>query len=95
MEFIQKELKEIKELLQKQNIHNKEFLSLEETSDYLQLSSSCLYKMTSKQEIPFYRPGGKKIYFRRIELDNWVLKSRVSSINDIELKVDNYLSRTL
>jgi len=94
MEFIQEQLKEIKELLQKQNLQQNEFLTLKEASDYLQLSKSCLYKMTSKKELPFYAPGGKKIYFKRVELNNWILSSKVSSTNDIGLEVESYLSRT-
>ena len=54
METILKQLNELKELLQKQNIQQKEILTLKEVSEYLQLSKSCLYKMTSRKEIPFY-----------------------------------------
>lgn len=94
MEFLKEQLNEIKELLQKQRLQHSEFLTLKEASDYLQLSKSCLYKLTSKKEIPFYAPGGKKIYFRREELNNWVLQSKVSSINDIGLEVESYIGRT-
>lgn len=94
MEFIQEQLKEIKQLLEKQSLQQNEFLTLKEASEYLQLSKSCLYKMTSKKEIPFYAPGGKKIYFKREELNHWILNSRVSSANDIGLEAESYLSRT-
>lgn len=50
--------------------------------------------MTSNKEICFYVPGGKKIYFRRTELDSWVFNSKVSSINECDLEVENYLGRT-
>ena len=65
MEFIQKELKEIKELLKKQTLQQKEILTVEEASEFLGLSTSRLYKMTSNKEIPHYKPGGKKIYLNR------------------------------
>jgi excisionase family DNA binding protein len=93
MEFIQNELKEIKELLKKQTIQQKERLTLEEATEYLQLSRSCLYKMTSKREIPVYSPGGKKIYFKRIELDAWVFKSRIAPVSEFEDEVEDYLSK--
>lgn len=95
MEFIQNELKEIKELLIKQGIQQKEFLTLDEATSYLSQSKSSLYKLTSKKEIPYYVPGGKLIYFRRIELDDWIISSRVSTVNDIESSIDNYLSQPL
>tara|TARA_Y100000385_G_scaffold263883_1_gene296765 strand:+ start:440 stop:742 length:303 start_codon:yes stop_codon:yes gene_type:complete len=94
MEIIQNELKEIKELLKKQTIQQKEILTIEEASEYLELSTSRLYKMTSNKEIPHYKPGGKKIYLNRQELEQWILNSRVASTNDIGDEMDNYLSRT-
>ena len=94
MEFIQNEIKEIKKLLLSQNLHQKDILTVEEATVYLQLSESCLYKMTSKKEIPFYRPGGKKIYFKKSELQEWVFNSKVESINDLSDEVESYLSKT-
>ena len=94
MDFIQNELKEIKELLKIQNIQQKEILTIEESSEFLGLSVSRLYKMTSNKEIPHYKPGGKKIYLNRKELEQWVLNSRVASNNDLGYELDNYISMT-
>lgn len=94
MDNIEKQLNEIKELLVKQNSQQKEILTIEEAKDYLQLSKSCIYKLTSKREIPFYIPGGKKIYFKRSELDFWIYDSRVTPIQELEIEVENYLSST-
>lgn len=95
MEFIQNELKEIKELLKKQTIQQKEILTIEEASEFLGLSVSRLYKMTSNKEIPHYKPGGKKIYLNRKELEQWILNSRVASNNDLDEELDSYLYKTL
>ncbi len=94
MEFIQNELKEIKELLLKQSIQQKEILTIEEAAEFLNLSKSCLYKMTSNKEIPHYKPRGKKIYLKREELEQWILNSRIASTNDLDYELDSYLSRT-
>jgi excisionase family DNA binding protein len=93
MEFIQNEIIEIKELLLALNIQQKEFLTVEDATVYLQLSKSCLFKMTSKREVPFYKPGGKKIYFKKSEIDEWITNSKIESIIDIETEVEFYLSR--
>jgi excisionase family DNA binding protein len=93
MEFIQNEIIEIKELLLALNIQQKEFLTVEDATVYLQLSKSCLFKMTSKREVPFYKPGGKKIYFKKSEIDEWITNSKIESIIDIETEVESYLSR--
>ena len=94
MDTIQKQLNEIKNLLLTQNLHQKQILTVKDSAVYLQLSKSCLYKMTSRKEIPFYSPGGKKIYFRKSELDAWVFSSRLTSSSELESEVEDYLSRT-
>jgi len=94
MGIIQNELKEIKELLNKLTIQQKEILTIEEAAEFLGLSTSRLYKMTSNKEIPHYKPGGKKIYLNRKELEQWILNSRVASTNDLDDEMKNYLKRT-
>ena len=93
MDLFQKVL-EIEILLKKQYALSKEILTLAEGADFLDLSKSALYKMTSKKELPFYNPGGKKIYFKRSELENWVLRNRSVGIDEVEDEVSSYLSRT-
>lgn len=56
----------------------KEFMTVGELAEYLELSKSAIYKLTSKREIPFYNPGGKKIYFKRSEVDTWIEAGRVA-----------------
>lgn len=93
MDLFQKVI-EIEALLKKQYALNKEILTLDETADYLNLSKSALYKMTSKKEIPFYNPGGKKIYFKKTEIESWVFSKKSDSIEEIDDEINSYLSRT-
>lgn len=94
MEHIQKRLNEIEALIKRHHALSKEVLTLEESAEFLGLSKSAIYKMTSKREIPFYCPGGKKVYFRRVELESWILNAKVASLAEFEQEVDEYLSRT-
>jgi excisionase family DNA binding protein len=84
----------IEALLKESNVKFKELLTLEESAYYLSLSKSALYKMTSKKEIPYYIPGGKNIYFKKADLDNWVYGKKVNSVSEVEIEVDEYLCRT-
>ena len=93
MESIQNDVKQIKQFIKEQSILRKEILTLEEVTWYLGLSKSSLYKLTSKREIPFYSPGGKKLYFKRSEIENWVYKSKVTPIDEVESELQEYLSR--
>lgn len=94
MEIIIQKLNELELIIKRQTNLSKEVLTLEEAAEYLQLSKSCLYKMTSSKEISHYVPGGKKIYFRRTELDNWVFNSKVTPSSEFDQEIENYLGRT-
>lgn len=60
----------------------KEFLTVKEAARELGLSASTLYKMVLKKEIPFYKPNGKILYFKRRELMDWIEQSKVPSHED-------------
>lgn len=42
-----------------------------------------LYKLTSKGDIPYFKPNGKKLYFKRTELDEW--RTQKPSISNEQL----------
>jgi len=67
-------------------LSNKQILSLSEASAFTGLATSYLYKLTSTQEIPHYKPRGKMLYFDRSELESWLKQNRVNSNADIERK---------
>ena len=60
----------------------KTVLSVAEACDYLGITESHMYKLTSGGKIPHYKPTGKLIYFSRSELDDWLLHNRV--FNEID-----------
>lgn len=75
------------------NKSNEEIFSLKEAAEFLKLSLSSMYKKTSLKQIPHYVPGGKKIYFKKSELENWALSHKVGSISESESDIAHYLSR--
>lgn len=50
----------------------KQILTLEEAVLYTGLSKHTLYKLTSQKKITYYKPGGKKIIFRRKDIDDFI-----------------------
>lgn len=89
--MIEERLTSIEQLLSKQVLLQKEVLSLSEACEYLNVSASYLYKLTCTNQVPHYVPTGKKIYFKRSELDAWLLRNRQSSDSDIEKLAADYL----
>jgi excisionase family DNA binding protein len=86
-----KKLDRIEKLLTEQQIMQKQVLNFKETCAYLELSQSHLYKLTSTSAVPHYKPNGKKIYFQREELDNWLLRNRTDSQDEVEQQAADYL----
>jgi len=79
-------LKELREELIKLNLQQKEVLTIAEASQLTGISLSDLYKRTSKRSIPFYKPSGKLIFFKRVELEAWLTSNRIDSVREIEAK---------
>ena len=84
-------LERIEKLLETQQAMQKQVLNFNDACIYLELSQSHLYKLTSTGSIPHYKPNGKKLYFNRQELDNWLLRNRSNSIDEIDQEAANYL----
>ncbi|EGR1136752.1 MULTISPECIES: helix-turn-helix transcriptional regulator [Gammaproteobacteria] len=54
----------------------KEVMTINECAQYTGLSVSYLYKLTHKKLIPFFKPMGKRLYFKRTEIDQWLLRNK-------------------
>lgn len=76
----------IKEILDRivSNLYiQKEVLSFREACKYCELSESTMYRHTSNRKIPHYKPEGKNIYFHRLELDQWMLRNRQATQDEL------------
>ena len=68
----------------------KEVLTSEEVANYMGVSMSCLYKLTSRREIPHYKPTGKLCYFNRVEVEQWLQSNRVATGVELEQKAQAF-----
>jgi len=66
-------LSEIRSMLEQQQPKP---LTLPEAAAYVGLSKSTLYRMTSQGEIAYFKPSGKKIYFKKSDLDTYLFRNR-------------------
>ncbi|SKB88285.1 transcriptional regulator, AlpA family [Soonwooa buanensis] len=85
-------LKELENKINVISISAKEMLNFEETLNYLKVSKSYLYKLTSAKEIPHYKPLGKLIFFKRSELNAWILKGEIKTKDAV---YDDYCTNLL
>ena len=70
---------------------SKNVLSFEEACKYLNLSKSYLYKLTSAQQIPHYKPQGKMIYFEKDTLEAWLRQNPIKTQAQISQEASNYI----
>lgn len=63
---------------------SKEIYTLKEAAEYMSLSTSYLYKLTHWNKIRNYKPTGKLLYFKKSDLDEWMLQNPSKLQHEIE-----------
>ena len=65
-------------------------MTIKDVANYLNLSIPTIYGYTAKKNIPHYKRG-KKLYFDKNDIDEWILEGRQKTIRDIERLADDYI----
>lgn len=63
-------------------IQSKEALTVSEVALMLGLSESRVRHLTSEKELPYYKKG-KNTYFKKSEIEKWMLSERVPTNSEI------------
>lgn len=74
------------------NATNDVLLNVNQAAKYIHLSVSSIYKFTSQKEIPHYKKG-KRLYFKKSELRDWLMTTEIKTRADIEKEAINYIIR--
>ena len=72
-------LSELAEIKRNTLLAAKQVLTSEDVCALTGLSRGTLYQMTCRHEIPYSKPNGKTIYFRREDVEAWMKKNPVSA----------------
>ena len=91
IDILMQKLERIENLIEEQSILKKDVLNFSETCKYLGLSKSHLYKLTISKSIPHFCPQGKRLYFKRTDMDDWLLRNRQDTQDEIEQQAANYI----
>ena len=76
------ELKQLKELTL---LQVKEALSMEDICTLTGLSKAYIYHLVCERKIPFYKSnGGGRTYFKKSEIESWLLANKYDSIEETE-----------
>lgn len=61
----------------------KEVLTISDLVEYTGWTKPYIYQLTSKGEIPYYKPTGGTLFFKKSEIDRWLLRNRSASNDEI------------
>lgn len=68
-----------------------DFLNLNQAVVYTGLSKSFWYKITASNELVFYKPNGKTIFFKRADIDNFLCRHKIQSNKEISIQAEQSL----
>lgn len=69
----------------------KPVLNLEEAVVFTGLSKGHLYRLTSEKQIPYYKKC-RKLYFKKAELEAWMLDTKILTDGEIQGKASTYVA---
>lgn len=67
-------------------------LTFEQGCQLLGYKKSYVYKLTHCGIIPFSKPNGKRIFFDREKLENWMLGNASSSLREKQIEAATYVT---
>lgn len=69
----------------------KNTLDLQEAVLYTGYSEGHIYRLTSERRIPHFKES-RKLYFDKKELDAWMQKQRILTVDEIDSKASTYVA---
>ena len=67
-------------------------MNVKRVAEYLTLSTATIYGLISKMAIPNMKRG-KRLYFKKGDIDEWLSKSLRKTKDEIELEANSYISK--
>lgn len=86
----QEEIKRIAAAVADRLYYNKNFLTTKEACSFLGLSTRALYQLRVDGQIASYCPNGKITYYKRSDLERWIMTGHRMSNSEMNAKVVEY-----
>lgn len=67
-------------------------LTFNEAATFLSCSKSYLYKLTHQRAVPCYKPMGKKLFFKRQELEGFLFQRPVRTREALEQEAVDHVA---
>jgi excisionase family DNA binding protein len=67
-------------------------MNISEAATYIKVAKTTIYGMTHRNTIPHYK-SGKKLYFKKKDIDEWIFSNRIKTKDDIEKEAMEYIRK--
>lgn len=74
-------------------VNSKEVLTAREACRYMGVTYGYLGKLTMRRAVPFSKPMGKYRFFRRADLEEWLMSNRVATGEELDAQAAAYTRR--
>jgi predicted DNA-binding transcriptional regulator AlpA len=88
MELIKSEDKMENTTIEKIASGEDSLLNLQDASAFVGLKPSWIYQLTSLRRIPYFKRG-RKLFFSKFELAQWLLENRVKTVSELDREAEN------
>lgn len=93
---LSQEIKEIKQILlnrsNENTVEQDQIFTVKQAANFLKLTVPTLYGYVQRSEIPVSKKS-KRLYFSRIELEQWIKSGRKKTMQEIESEANTFIKR--
>lgn len=68
----------------------KSVLTVKEAALFMGVTEQTVRKQVRRKEIPAYKPNQNKLYFKKSELEDWMLSNRVKTEAEVQSEAKAY-----
>ncbi|SDH32567.1 transcriptional regulator, AlpA family [Flavobacterium omnivorum] len=95
-EIILEKLNNIEKAIEKLNTssnNDDDFMNIEQVASFVGLSKATVYGLILQRKIPHFKVG-KRLYFKKSEIVNWIISSKVKTEQEVNQLADEYIFKT-
>lgn len=81
-----------KAINQSESFIDNDIMTIDEAAKLIKLAKSSVYGLVHQKKIPFNKVG-KKLYFSKAEILQWINNGKHATKSELELKADEYLMK--
>jgi excisionase family DNA binding protein len=81
--------------IQNENQQDGQPLDINEAAAFLRLKVNYVYQLVHGRKLPAFKPGGKKLYFKKCDLEAYAFRNRQMTDHEAREMADNILTANM